>query len=271
MSNDLTRAAQFNSSTIQPLLCYDATAERQILRGCVACADSLRKRLLTGSSGDCRPLCRRGITNPVHCRRGRRSDQVAGRSLLAGQQPDCSGAQPPQRRGAVPQPSPEDPATAAAQRELQVKIDQLIAQIANSTFREDFRSQQVAQLAQLKVSLAGPIEVLDRLERQNQAADDALNPLLEEATRLGRRDLARDLTIAALAYRDYYITANPSDLEIFRQQMERLGRHPLASAFMPQFAAFRDSWRSRFRPADRAAQFPGDSGRAGQGSLRQPA
>ena len=79
--------------------------------------------------------------------------------------------------------SPEDPATAAAQHELQVKIDRLSAQIAGSSFREDFRSQQVAQLTQLKVNLAGPIEVLARLERQNQAADDALKPLVDEAVR----------------------------------------------------------------------------------------
>ncbi len=92
--------------------------------------------------------------------------------------------------------SPEDPATATAQRELQRKIDELIAQIASSTFRENFRSQQIAQLTQLKVSLAGPIEVLTRLERQNQAADNALKPLIEEANRRGRRDL----TVAALAF-----------------------------------------------------------------------
>lgn len=142
--------------------------------------------------------------------------------------------------------SPEDPATTAAQRELQGKIDELIAQIASSTFREDFRSQQGAQLTQLKVSLAGPIEALARLERQNQAADNALQPLIDEAGHLGRPDLARDLTIAALAYRDYYITANPSDLEIYRQQVERLGQRPLSAGFARQFALFRDHGEAVF-------------------------
>lgn len=135
--------------------------------------------------------------------------------------------------------SPGDPATTVAQRELQGKVDALMTQISGSSFREDFRSQQVAELAQLKVSLAGPIEVLARLERQNQEADDALAPLLDEATRLGRRDLARELTIAALAYRDYYVTANPSDLEIFRQQVERLGQRPLSADFARRLARFR--------------------------------
>jgi PAS domain S-box-containing protein len=96
-------------------------------------------------------------------------------------------------------------------------------------------------LSQLKASLAGPIEVLGRLERQNQSADEALTPLLAETDRLGRRDLARDLTIAALAYRDYYITANPSDQEIFRQQIERLGPHLFALGFARQFELFRES------------------------------
>jgi PAS domain S-box-containing protein len=142
--------------------------------------------------------------------------------------------------------SPENPATAPAQSELHANIDRLIAQIASSTFREDFRTQQVEQLTQLKASLAGPVEVLANLERQNQAADDALVPLLEEATRLDRHDLVRDLTIAALAYRDYYITANPSDLEIFRQQVERLGRHPLSSGYARQLARFRASGEAVF-------------------------
>jgi len=136
--------------------------------------------------------------------------------------------------------SPEDPATAVAQSELQVKIDELITQIASSTFREDVREQQVALLTQLKLSLVEPIEVLARLERQNQAADDALQPLLAEANRAGRRDLERDLTIAALAYRDYYITANPSDLEIFRQQLTRLEPRSISPGFSAQLARFRE-------------------------------
>lgn len=142
--------------------------------------------------------------------------------------------------------SPEDPATAAAQRELQGKIDGLIAQFVRSSFREDFRRQQVEQLVQLKVSLAGPIEVLARLELQNRAADDALHPLVSEAIRLGRRDVARDLTVAALAYRDYYITANPSDLEIFRQQLERLGNQSLSPGFSSQFKVFREHGEAVF-------------------------
>lgn len=142
--------------------------------------------------------------------------------------------------------SPENPETAAAQRELQGKIDQLIRQIADSTFREEFRSEQVAQLNQLKVSLAGPVEVLNRLERQNQAADEALHPLVAEATRRNRPDLARELTIAALAYRDYYITANPSDLEIFRQQMARLVPHPISAVFARQLAEFRNHGEAVF-------------------------
>jgi PAS domain S-box-containing protein len=142
--------------------------------------------------------------------------------------------------------SPEEPETAIAQRELQDQIDTLITQISTSTFREDFRTQQIAELSQLKVSLTGPIEVLARLERQQQMADDALKPLVDEALRLGRRDLARDFTIAALAYRDYYITANPSDQEIFRQQMERLGKRPLMPGFTGQFALFRKSGEAVF-------------------------
>jgi PAS domain S-box-containing protein len=142
--------------------------------------------------------------------------------------------------------SPENPATAPAQSELHANIDRLITQIASSSFREDFRTQQVEQLSQLKASLAGPIEVLASLERQNQAADAALTPLLEEAARLGRRDLIRDLTIAALAYRDYYITANPSDLEIFRRQIERLDQHPLSPGYARQFALFRASGEAVF-------------------------
>jgi PAS domain S-box-containing protein len=96
------------------------------------------------------------------------------------------------------------------------------------------------------VSLAGPIEVLVRLERQNQAADDALKPLIDEVARLGRPDLVRDLTIAALAYRDYYITANPSDLEIYRQQIDRLGRQPPFARSMRQFIAFREQGEAVF-------------------------
>ena len=142
--------------------------------------------------------------------------------------------------------SPEAPATAAAQRELQGKIDELTMQLAASTLREDFRNQQVAELRQLKVSLAGPIEVLALLERQNQAADDALAPLLAEATRLGRRDLARNLTVAALAYRDYFITANPSDLEIFHQQLDRLRQVPLSAGFSLQLKVFRDNGEAVF-------------------------
>ncbi len=134
---------------------------------------------------------------------------------------------------------PEQAATVAAQHELQEKVDQLIEQIAASTFREEFRSEQVAQLTQLKTGLTGPVEVLSRLERQQQVADDALQPLLAAAARAERRDLVRDLTIAALAYRDYYITANPSDLEIFRQQIELLDRSSLSPAFSRQFALFR--------------------------------
>lgn len=135
--------------------------------------------------------------------------------------------------------SPEDPETSAAQRELQEKIDQLIGQISGSTFREEFRNQQVALLTQLKGSLTGPVEVLSRLEHQNRMADDALQPLVEEATRRGRRDLVRELTIAALAYRDYYITANPSDQEIFLQQTDRLGQQRISPGFSRQFAIFR--------------------------------
>lgn len=142
--------------------------------------------------------------------------------------------------------SPDAPEAAAVQDALQKKIDQLISQLTTSTFREDFHSQQIAQLTQLKVSIAGPIEVLARLDRQNREADDLLQPLLEETSRLGRRDLARDLTIAALAYRDYYVTANPSDLEIFRQQMGRLEKIFLPSEFVKNLEQFRVSGEAVF-------------------------
>ena len=142
--------------------------------------------------------------------------------------------------------SPDAPEAVAVQDELQKKIDQLISQLTTSTFREDFRSQQIAQLTQLKVSIAGPIEVLARLDRQNREADDLLQPLLEETSRLGRRDLARDLTIAALAYRDYYVTANPSDLEIFRQQMGRLEKIHLSSEFSKRIDRFHASGEAVF-------------------------
>ncbi len=72
---------------------------------------------------------------------------------------------------------PEQPATAATQRELQIKIDQLIAQIATSGFHEEFRNQQIARLKQLKVSLAGPIEMLHRLERAEPGGGRCLDPL----------------------------------------------------------------------------------------------
>jgi len=120
--------------------------------------------------------------------------------------------------------SPGTTETTVVQRELQVKIDHLVAQLASSTFQEEFRSQQISQLSQLKSSLAAPLEALARLDRQTRTADTLLEQLIEAAKRLERPDLARDLAIAGLAYRDYYITTNPSDLEIFRQQMDRVSR-----------------------------------------------
>ena len=142
--------------------------------------------------------------------------------------------------------APESPETADAQRELQEKIDLLIEQLAISSLREEFRNEQIEGLTRLKAGLAEPIVLLSRLERQNHEANAALAPLVAEATRLGRHDLARDLTIAALAYRDYYITANPSDLEIFRRQMERLDQLPLSPAFARQLARFREHGEAVF-------------------------
>lgn len=136
--------------------------------------------------------------------------------------------------------SPEAPEAAAAQRALQERIDQLMAQFSASNFPGEFRDEQIERLRQLKSDLAGPVEVLIRLEHQNQQADEALLPLLAEAERRGRRDVARDLTIAALAYRDYYITANPSDLEIFRRQIDRLAQLSLSPVFAERFAVFRE-------------------------------
>lgn len=141
---------------------------------------------------------------------------------------------------------PSHPDTTATLHQLDSKIDTLIAQIAVSTFREDFRNKQIDHLRQLKKSLAAPVEVLHRLEQQNQAADAALQPLLAEATRLQRRDLALDLTIAVLAYRDYYTTTNPSDLEIFRQQITRIGRHSFPPRMAGQFEAFRQGGEAVF-------------------------
>lgn len=140
----------------------------------------------------------------------------------------------------------EQPTTAVTQSEIQGKIDQLIAQIATSGFHEEFRNEQISWLKQLKVSLTEPIEIIHRLDLQNQAADSALSPLIEGATRLGRHDIARDLTVAALAYRDYYTTANPSDLEIFRQQMNKLESRVLPTDFARQFAVFREHGEAVF-------------------------
>ena len=141
---------------------------------------------------------------------------------------------------------PEKPETAVTHRELQKKIDYLVEQFTNSSFLEEFRNEQVAGLNQLKVSLTGPVEVLHELERQNQAADSVLSLLVEEATRLGHVDLARELTIAALAYRDYFTTANPSDLEIYRQQIELISKQSLPPTFARQFAVFRESGEAVF-------------------------
>lgn len=142
--------------------------------------------------------------------------------------------------------SPSHPDTTATLQQLDDKIDNLIAQITVSTLRKDFRDKQIAQLRQLKANLASPVEVLQRLEQQNQAADAALQPLLAEATRLQRRDIVLDLTIAVLAYRDYYTTANPSDLEIFRQQIKRIGQHSFPPRMAAQFEAFRQGGEAVF-------------------------
>jgi len=53
--------------------------------------------------------------------------------------------------------SPETTETSVVQGELQVKIDHLVVQLASSTFQEEFRSQQIAQLSHLKFSLAAPL------------------------------------------------------------------------------------------------------------------
>lgn len=135
--------------------------------------------------------------------------------------------------------APEEPESVAVQVALQKKIDDLVGAITSSSLRDDFRGEQVERLGQLKAGLAEPFAVLARLERQTQVADEALVPLLAEASRLARLDLLRDLTVAALAYRDYRITANPSDLEIFRQQVERIARRPASPEFSRQFGDFR--------------------------------
>lgn len=141
---------------------------------------------------------------------------------------------------------PGHPEAASSLRQLQGEIDKLSGQIAVSTFREDFRSHQVAQLHQLKASLSGPAEILGQIERQNREADALLRKLEVEATRLGQRDLVLDLTIAALAYRDFHITANPSDLEIFRQQIARIAGRPIHPRLAVDFAAFRQSGEAVF-------------------------
>lgn len=109
-------------------------------------------------------------------------------------------------------------------RELQDKIAHLIGEIEASSFRHDFRKEQSERLRQLRASLSGPVELLNRLKNENSAADAALGRLLRVAAKEGRSELAHDLNVAALAYRDFFITANPSDLEIFRRQLRRIGR-----------------------------------------------
>jgi len=141
---------------------------------------------------------------------------------------------------------PSHPDTTVTLKQLDDKISNLIAQIAISSFREDFRNKQIAHLRQLKSGLAAPVEVLRRLEQQNQAADAALQPLLDEAARLHRPDLALDLTIAVLAYRDFYTTTNPSDLEIYRQQIKRIGLHPFPPRMDEQFEVFRQGGEAVF-------------------------
>ncbi|HAD04353.1 MAG: hypothetical protein A2091_13810 [Desulfuromonadales bacterium GWD2_61_12] len=142
--------------------------------------------------------------------------------------------------------APDNPENPTVLQELQNRIIQLMDKVEKSGFRDDFRSSQVAQLQQLHINLVGPVEVLNRLQQQNQAAEAALDPLLHEATRFKQRDLVLDLTIAALAYRDYYVTANPSDLEIFRQQIERIQRRRLSAGLDRLFQIFRDNGEGVF-------------------------
>jgi len=142
--------------------------------------------------------------------------------------------------------APDNPENPEVLQELQARILQLKDKVAQSGFREEFRSSQVAQLQQLHTNLVGPVEVLNRLQQQTQAAEEALVPLLQEATRLKQRDLVLDLTVAALACRDYYVTANPSDLEIFRQQIERIQRRRLQGGMERSFQDFRENGEGVF-------------------------
>lgn len=141
---------------------------------------------------------------------------------------------------------PGHPEAATSLRQLGEEIDTLSGQIAASTFREDFRDLQVTELRQLKINLAGPAEILSQIERQNHEADVLLQVLLDKARRLGRHELALDLTIAALAYRDFHITANPSDLEIYRQQINRIASRSMPPDLKGSFVVFSRSGEAVF-------------------------
>ncbi|NJC87877.1 MAG: PAS domain S-box protein [Desulfuromonas sp.] len=136
---------------------------------------------------------------------------------------------------------PGHPEASSTLRQLQTGIDALIGQIAVSTFREDFRKHQVAELRQLKINLGASAEILGRIEQKNREADALLKLLTDEAERLGQRELVFGLNIAALAYRDFRTTENPSDLEIFRQQIARIASHNIHPGLANSFAAFRQS------------------------------
>lgn len=141
---------------------------------------------------------------------------------------------------------PGHPEAVGALHQLQEEISSLSRQIAVSTFREDFRAQQVAQLSQLKASLAEPAEILSQIESQNRDADAFMARLVKMAPGPGRGELEFDLNIAALAYRDFHITANPSDLQIFRQQIARITSRPLPPRLAADFAAFQRSGEGVF-------------------------
>ena len=133
--------------------------------------------------------------------------------------------------------APYDQNSANKSRELQLGIDKLVDEIDDSAFREDFRREHGMLLLKLRDNLSGPIELLRHIEEENRKADAALESLLHAFIQQKRSDLGHNLNIAALAYRDFAITANPSDLEIFRQQLLQISRD-LPESQAPAFTAF---------------------------------
>ena len=85
---------------------------------------------------------------------------------------------------------PEHLETTAARRQLLGEIDKLSAAISNSTFQEDFRTQQSTRLRQLGRSLESTVETLKQIETRELIIDQikAISTGLRERTELYSRN-----------------------------------------------------------------------------------